>query len=346
LPSSHAVGNARRIMLRPVFVASLVFLAAVVPAVADSCRIVLLEIPKGQAAAVAADLAGGRQGDASVMDSLLKKRGLRAIVDKTQTGDCWSAGAEEVVDGRTLRRPHEYVEDLTNTAFGSRRPHESSIRIVADKQPTGIRQIATIKHFLLDGKERAVETLGLEIGSFWLKPGRWQELCRISNAKTEVAVWQFGTADGIASAPADNRVIEMKVFQAEAADVAQLAKAAPASRDNALNWLSGRAKPWREIRYTGLISPRSKCEIVEQRYDDRKNPGPQVGNHLRILVDKPDAQPDAAGPVTFGIGEVWGNPPVVTDFKADMDPGVWNFTPFTGRDFTNLLAWRVIKDDK
>lgn len=327
-------------------VALLLLATAVHAAEADSCRIVLLEIPKGQAAAVAADLVNARQGDASGMDSLLKRRGLRAIVDKTRKGDCWEAGAEEMVEGKSGRRPQSYQEELTTTAFGSRRPHESNIKIVADKQAGGIRQIASINHRLLDGKDRPVETLHLDIGLFWLKPGRWQELCRISNAKTEVAVWQFGTTAGTEATATENRLVEMKIFQAEAADVTQLGKAAPGSRENALGWLSGRAKPWREIRYTGLVSPVSKVEIVEERYEDRKALGGQVGEQLRILFDKPDAQADTAGPVSFGIGDVWGKPPVVNDYKPDMDPGVWNFTPFTDRGYANLLAWRVIKEEK
>ncbi|MFD0893938.1 hypothetical protein KBB96_10985 [Luteolibacter ambystomatis] len=330
-------------MLRLPVLASLLSAVVIPAAAADSCRIVLLEIPKGQAAAVASELGAGKSGDASVMDALLKKRGLKAIVDKSKGGGCWNSTTGEQVDGKILLAPQSYEEDLAQTTFGSRRPHESKVKIVAEKTAEGVRELVAVEHSLLDAKERAIETLEVKIGSLWLQPGRWQELCRVSNARTEVAVWQFGMADGISSAaPAGNRVVEMKLFPASAADVAQLAKATPASRENAMTWLANRAKPWRELRYSGLVTPATSCTIIEKHYEDRRNPGPQAGSQLRVSFEKPDGKPDEAGTVSLGIGDATGDAPA-NEVKAEMDAGVWNFTPITGRDFANLAAWRVIK---
>lgn len=181
--------------------------------------------------------------------------------------------------------------------------------------------------------------------------GRWQERAFWSDAKDSHMLWQLVTADGEPDAGLTKGYgskeavwVEMRWLKAAQEDAVKLKLSKPETSEKALEWLSGRAKLWRQCgfrvrpgdpaswRSSQALLKLEKGSVVtirESFYIDGTltESGDQLKMAWKATLKKIDAEQGTSA-----------------DIAATVKPGVWEFSTVEGFADANVLAIRLVRE--
>ena len=181
--------------------------------------------------------------------------------------------------------------------------------------------------------------------------GQWQERAFWSDAKDSHMLWQFVTAEGAPDAGLTKGYgskeavwVEMRWLKATPDDAVKLKQAKPETSEKALEWLSGRAKLWRQcgfrVRPGDPASWRSSQALLklekglvvtirESFYIDGTltETGDRLKMEWKATLKKIDMEQGTSA-----------------DIAATVNPGVWEFSTVEGFAEANVLACRLVRE--
>lgn len=308
------------------------------PGVEMTTRLVVMRMPNSETTAVRAAL-NDAGANSDVMDAVLKRPGVNELASFKET-EPWRHEVgflSKEIGGITLegelRKSLGVQLGLVDSDTGLGIDETLSTDITWQTTPNGYREFENRGNCM-------IATLD-----------RWQERSFWSDAKDSHMVWQLVTADGKPDGDPprgygskDGVWVEMRWLKAATDDAMKLKQSKPGTRDKALEWLTGRAKLWRQCgfrvrpgdpaswRASQALLKLDKGSVVtirESFYIDGTltESGDQLKMAWKATLKKIDAEQGTSA-----------------DIAATVKPGVWEFSTVEGFADANILATRLVRD--
>lgn len=304
----------------------------------ENTRIVILQMPTKEADGVRAELNDSTKVSKSeTMDAVLKRQGIVELAGFKQANP-WRG--EPV----TLSKTMDGIE------FDGERAKE----LGANLRLEGGRLGPSIEHML--SSEIALPTGGKGYRQFQnlcnrtvVKPGRWQERACWGDANESLMLWQFSTVEGHEPAtktfpgkPKAFMRVEMHWFQASSSDVITLGQSKPETRDKAFQWLSGRARRWKECGFQVRQDDQAVWSAMEGKLQLHGKQVEQEEDRFSIVGGFSDAGDlvKMNWEVTVAKKEKMLN----RTLSATVTPGVWEFIAIEGLSDANVVACRLTRE--
>jgi hypothetical protein len=313
------------------------FLLARVSHGQDHTRIVMLQMPVKTAAAVRVLLNDPAKGSSpETMTAALKQQGVASL-----------AGFEKADPWRN--EPLELSAPMGGIDFGGERARDLGVNLTLE----GGKGVAEIEEMLstevalpAGGKSYLqLQNLGNRVV---VRPGRWRERACWGDAGRSIMIWQLSSLDAhqagggqAAASPRTSLHVEMHWLRVAEADLPKLAQSKPETREKAFQWLSARARLWKECGFwvtqddkavwsetAGKLSLRGQEAVAEE------TPFAIEGGFSGADEVKMEWK------ATLGNGRnEWSR--VVS---ATVTPGVWEFITIEGLPDANVVACRLSRD--
>lgn len=318
-------------------IAPLGFLVAGVVRAETVVRSVVLEARRADAPELRARLNHKTNGLKMVtIDAEAKAKGVRKVVDFSTPGPWdknWNKETVRIKESTGIfdfngeKRDMQVILDFTNFKAGR----------------NGVSQMFSSYFELMESAKRTRNYWGDNRG-VTVAAGKWQEMTTWSDDKYSMMLWQFVVADdalGEIAESTNSGMLEIRLYQASVEDIAQLGKSKPETREKAVAWLSGRAKPWQETRMLIADGQDSSYMFSDADYKVRDGETDVEGDTLSI-----DAKIKKDGDrrqLTCGIshsGKEKGQ-----EFKktitGDLPAGVWEIHQLESCTEANLIVYRL-----
>jgi len=304
----------------------------------DSVRLVAIQATPKDAATLRADLADPVKGARSMAIDTLLKKGTVLLAD-FQEADPWR------------QEPVKMTKIVGEIKFGGQNMKDLGVVAGIEGGKFGpVTADALDAEIALPGKGQTYRSYGVMGNTTVAKSGRWQERAWWGDGKDTFMLWQYATVN----APADPAKrsetgswdcvrVEMRWFQAAEADLAKLAQAKPESRDKAMEWLSGKAKLWKECGFRARTGERSMWHSLEVELDMKD--GEVIERQDGLSLDGSFSGQGGDLKMEWDV-EAFVKEKGPTSFKltAPMAPGVWVFLPVKDVANSNVVACRLSRD--
>jgi hypothetical protein len=260
------------------------------------------------------------------MDALLKMPGITVLADFHEA-DPWHGERVELSKYTGAIKSDGEVLDL-GVRLETQRSEGLNVRYDAE-----ITVPTTVKG------ARCFQALGFTAVT---KPDAWCERACWGDGERTWMMWEY-SALGDPPQKLDLKSatyvkVEMQWFQASVTDVAKLAESKPDTREKAMQWLTERAKLWREVGYDSKLSSPGVWQMSQGKHDPEK--GAAVSDERFIIQTECQEEGGKFG-VAFSMTSPDGKKEKVTTLKADMIPETWEFFPLEGNAKANVVACRV-----
>lgn len=317
---------------------ALLALSLPLPGAEMTTRLVVLRLPNSEVPAVRAAF-GEAGANAETMDAVLKREGVSELAGFKET-EPWRHEVgflSKEIGGITLegelRKSLGVQMGLVDSDAGLGIDEALSTDITWQTTPNGYRQFENRGNCM-------IATLG-----------RWEERAFWSDSKDSHMLWQLVTAEGAPDAGLTKGYgskeavwVEMRWLKATPEDAVKLKQAKPETSEKALDWLSGRAKLWRQCgfrvrpgdpaswRSSQALLKLDKGSVVtirESFYIDGTltETGDQLKMEWKATLKKIDMEQGTSA-----------------DIAATVNPGVWEFSTVEGFADANVLATRLVRD--
>ncbi len=326
--------------MSPILPATIALLAIVLPlrGVEMTTRLVILRLPNSEVTAVRAAFKESG-ANPETMDAVLKLPGVSELAGFKET-EPWRheiGFLSKEIGGITLegelRKSLGVQMGLVDSDAGLGIDETLSTDITWQTTPNGYRQFENRGNCM-------IATLG-----------RWEERAFWSDAKDSHMLWQLATADGEPDAGLTKGYgskeavwVEMRWLKATPEDTAKLKLATPETSEKALEWLTGRAKLWRQCgfrvrpgepaswRSSQALLKLDKGSVVtirESFYIDGTltETGDRLKMEWKATLKKIDAEQGTSA-----------------DIAATVNPGIWEFSTVGGFADANVLACRLVRE--
>ncbi|RYD43147.1 MAG: hypothetical protein EOP85_10470 [Verrucomicrobiaceae bacterium] len=297
-------------------------------------RSVVLEVRRDDAPEVRARLNHKTNGlQVATIDGEAKAAGVRKVMDFSSSGP-WGGGTVEM-KGST-----------GNLDFnGQKRDLEVSLDIMNPKAGrNGISQSVSSYFELLETTKSTRSYWGDNRG-VTVASGRWQEMTMWSDSKYSVMLWQFVSADpatGETSESTNLGMLEIRFYQATAEDIEQLGKSKPETREKAIAWLAGRAKPWQESRMLIADGQDSSYMFSDGDYKIADGETYVESDSLSIVakLEREGGQINLTCEIGAHYGQDKGQKFDKT-ITGKLNRGIWDFQRIEGCKSANLVVYRL-----
>lgn len=326
--------------MNPIISAAIALLAISLPLFGAemTTRLVILRLPNSEVTAVRAAFKEEGAGS-ETMDAVLKRPGVSELAGFKET-EPWRHEVgflSKEIGGITLngeiRKSLGVQLGLVDSDAGPGIDETLATDITWQTTPNGYREFENRGNCM-------IATLG-----------RWQERAFWSDSKDSHMLWQLVTAGGKTDLAVTRGYgskeavwVEMRWWKASPDDAEKLKQSKPETREKALEWLSTRAKLWRQcgfrVRPGDPASWRSSQALLrlengsvvtirESFYIDGTltESGDRLKTEWKATLKKIDMEQGTS-----------------TDIAATVDPGVWEFSTVEGFPDANVLACRLVRD--
>lgn len=301
-------------------------------------RLVILRLPNSEVPAVRAAF-GEAGSNAETMEAVLKREGVSELAGFKET-EPWRRQvgflSKEIggitLDGE-LRKSLGVQLGLANSDAGLGIDETLSADITWQTTANGYRQFENRGNCM-------IATLG-----------RWQERAFWSDAKDSHMLWQLVTAEGAPDANLTKGYgskeavwVEMRWLKATPEDTAKLKLATPETSEKALEWLSGRAKLWRQCGFR--VRPGDPASWRSSQALLKLEKGSVVTIRESFHIDGTLAEAGDRLKMEWKatLKKIDMEQGTSTDIAATVDPGIWEFSTVEGFQDANVLATRLVRN--
>lgn len=320
----------------------LVFLAMHVVCVSlvrgeESVRILLIQMPVNEGIIVRPDLNDSTKGlRMETMDAVLKRKGAIKIAFN-QTNP-W------------LGDPVSLSKAMYRIEFDGAVAKELGVnlRLEGIMIDPGIEEMLTSEIALpTNGKgNREFQNLDNRV---IVKPGRSQERACWGDATESLMLWQFSTVEGhepsAKSLPGKSKTfmrVEMYWFQASANDIATLAQSKPETRNKAFQWLSGRARLWKECGFQVRQDDQAVWSAADGKLELRGKEA--VAEEERFAIIGGFSVAGDFVKMDWEVADTRKGNELNRKLSAMVTPGVWEFIAIEGMTDSNVVACRLTRE--
>lgn len=304
----------------------------------DSMRLVAIKAAPKEAADLRKALADPLHATKSMAIDTLVKRGATVLGDFRET-DPWRMEAVKMtkITG-SLKAGGQVMKELGVVAG-------------VEGGKFGTRTADTVEaEIALSGKNQTYRSWGVMGNMAVIKSGVWRERAWWNDGKDTFMLWQFPEVN----TPGDPKreggggnwdcvKVEMRWFQVTDADLEKLNQAKPENRDKALEWLSGRAKLWKECGFRARTGERSMwhsldVEMVMVDGDAAElHEGLSLDGYFSGQGEDLKIEWDAEVPSK-------GKPTAIFQLASPVKPGIWTFLPVKDVPLANVVACRLTRE--
>jgi hypothetical protein len=313
--------------------------SALISSGAESTRVVVLQMPAAEAAAVRAELNDVQKNpEPETMDAVMKRRGLQVLAEFTEQNP-WR------------NEPVELRKELGEIKFGGEVAQELAVKVKVEGGMTpgdGIHELLSPEIDLPAGAKsyRSLQSLG---NAMTLRSGRWTERSCWGDGKQAWMVWQYPVVERQPEeSPArddgrwDSFHVELHWFQATDADLAKVAASKSETRDKAFGWLAGRAKLWQECGFHSRKGDRMAWSLCDLKLE-------MEGSEVVARQDGFSLDGEITGDgdslqLSWNLVLFDNSDTTEQKLAATVVPGVWHFLPVQGVPGANVAACRVTGD--
>ncbi len=166
-----------------------------------------------------------------------------------------------------------------------------------------------------------------------------------SDNKYSVMLWQFVSADpasGEIAESTNSGMLEIRFYQATPEDIAQLGKGKPETREKAISWLAGRAKPWQETRM--LIADDQDSSYMFSDADYKIADGETYVESDSLSIEAKLNREGGQSGLTCKIGAHYGQgkgQKFDKTITGKLNRGIWEFQQIEGCKSANLVVYRL-----
>lgn len=301
-------------------------------------RFVVLKMPAKEAPAVRTELASnGKKTEA--MDAVLKIPGVSELAGFKET-DPWRRDVgfltretgNIVLEGQ-VRKALGVQLVLADADEGTGLAEDLATDIVLPTSATGYREFENTGNCMIS------------------RIGKWQERACWGDGTATLILWQYASAEGESDAGRlltdggkDALWVEMQWFKVTLSDLETITRSKPETRANALQWLSTRAKLWKDCGFRARPDDkiswrdsRGKLSMEEGRVVTKKEMF-----SLTATVSETDGKYQLAWEAKSQTPELEDVP--THSKSATVTPGTWEFVVIEGLTDANVVACRLSRD--
>lgn len=181
--------------------------------------------------------------------------------------------------------------------------------------------------------------------------GKWQERAFWSDAKDCHMLWQFVTAEGNADAGVTRGYgskeavwVEMRWLKATPEDAVKLKQSKPETRDKALEWLSGRAKLWRQCGFRARPGDRASWRSSQALLKFENGSVVTIRESFFVDGTLTETGDELKMEWQATLRKIDIEKGISSDVVATVKPAVWEFSMVEGLPDANVLATRLVRD--
>lgn len=300
----------------------------------ESVRMLVLQVPTADVSFLRTELASPEKlVNVNAIDPLLTRKGVKVLADFKKENP-WISHFELKELGETILAVKPSTEVVAGGVKIACSPHQLKFHLSAYfKIDVGFSTGGQNCRYLKSIRSCSIASLS-----------RWHERNCWADAKEAIQLWEFpvsGSAIPRSIPGTEGLRMEMRWFQATPSDIAKLKESQSATRDKALQWLTARAKFWRETLYVSGPGSESEWEDTsgKNNLDDIEQPYAEEG--LAVATEKIELGKPVN--VSWKVTATVKGKSTVTPLTGKFEWDVWEFLPVEGIPQANVVACRIGK---